>query len=359
MADEVIDGTAVETAPDEPGPQAPGSRSPAPGSELAAVSGHQKLAVTPEVTADELVSRLDVIREAASRAMTEGVDYGTIPGTDKPALYKPGSEKLGVLFQLDVQVHNEKVWGPGDHLTVLSHATVFHAPTGARLGYGEGACSTREKKYAVRKQERKCPSCGAAAVIKGKEEYGGGWLCWKKRDGCGAKFNDGDPSIENQEAGEVPNPDLPDLWNTVVKMAQKRARVDAVLAVTGASALFTQDIDEQGGEPPEQKLPFGEAASAELETKLAAALHTLVGPEKITVAAEKLEADSGGYLPRIVARAVALVAATRVEAMGDTIREKEQEVRGSSDSSTEDGHGSGAEGAEAPAGAAASAGPDA
>jgi hypothetical protein len=202
------------------------------------------LAVTPQVKASELVERLDVIREALDKAMTRDVDYGKVPGTDKPTLLKPGAEKLSVLFQLDVQLRNEKVWGPGDHLTVISHAVVFHAPTGSRLGYGEGVCTTKERKYAKRKQERACPSCGAAAVIKGKAEYGGGWLCWKKRDGCGAKYADGDPTIESQEAGEIENPDLPDLWNTVVKMGEKRARVDAVLAVTGASALFTQDVED-------------------------------------------------------------------------------------------------------------------
>jgi hypothetical protein len=121
----------------------------------------------------------------------------------------------------------------------------LHAPTGAGSGYGEGICTTRERKYAYRKQERTCPTCGQPAVIKGKAEYGGGWLCWKKRGGCGAKWPDGAPEIEGQEVGEVDNPDLPDLWNTVVKMAEKRARIDAVLAVTGASALFTQDMDDQ------------------------------------------------------------------------------------------------------------------
>jgi len=33
-----------------------------------------------------------------------------------------------------------------------------------------------------------CPACGVAAIIKGKEEYGGGWLCFKKNGGCGTKF---------------------------------------------------------------------------------------------------------------------------------------------------------------------------
>ncbi len=230
---EAIEGTAVEE----------------PGTEVVRAAPTVALAVTPQAGADELVQRLDVIREAMNTAMQEGVDYGVIPGTDKPALLKPGSEKLGVLFQLDIQLENEKVWGPDDHLTVLSRAVAYHAPSGTRLGFGEGVCTTRERKYAYRRAERKCPSCGAEAVIKGKAEYGGGWLCWKKKDGCGSKFPDSDPAITGQAAGDVANPDLPDLWNTVVKMAEKRARVDVVLAVTGASALFTQDTEDLASDP--------------------------------------------------------------------------------------------------------------
>ena len=205
----------------------------------------QGLAVIPTVKATELVERLSVIREAMKTAMKPNVDYGHVPGTDKPALFKPGAEKLSVLFQLDVQLVNEKVWGPGDHLTVMSRATVFHAPSGQRLGYGEGLATTREKKHSTRSAQRVCPDCGLPAIIKGKAEYGGGWVCFKKKGGCGGKWPDGSDVIESQTVGEVENPDLPDLWNTVVKMAEKRARVDAVLAVTGASALFTQDIVEE------------------------------------------------------------------------------------------------------------------
>lgn len=219
------------------------------GTDVAVHAPTPTLAVMPQVQATELVGRLNVIREAMNTAMQVDVDYGNVPGTSKPTLFKPGAEKLSVLFQLDVQVVNTKEWGPGDHLTVESKATVYHAPTGQRLGSGEGMATTKEKKHAFRKQERTCPHCDAAAVIKGKAEYGGGWLCWKKRDGCGAKFPDGDPAIEIQAVGEVENPDLPDLWNTVVKMAQKRARVDAVLAVTGASALFTQDVEDSASAP--------------------------------------------------------------------------------------------------------------
>lgn len=39
-----------------------------------------------------------------------------------------------------------------------------------------------------------CPKCGKVKpVIKGKEEYGGGWVCFKKKGGCGATWHDNEP----------------------------------------------------------------------------------------------------------------------------------------------------------------------
>jgi hypothetical protein len=134
------------------------------------------------------------------------------------------------------------MWGPGEHLTVISRATVFHIPTGARLGYGEGMCSTRERKYGKRRRERACPDCGEETILRSRKEPE--WFCWKKKGGCGATFPLDDQRVVGQEVGDKENPDLPDTWNTVLKMGSKRARIDAVLAVTGASALFTQDVED-------------------------------------------------------------------------------------------------------------------
>lgn len=237
------------------------------------------LAVAPQVQAAELVQRMNVIREAAAQAMEEGVDYGKVPGTDKDTLFKPGSEKLGVLFRLDVQPENEKRWEGDGHLTVVSKATVYDAPTGARLGSGEGICSTREEKYAYRNAKRKCPECGEETIIKGKDEYGGGWVCFKKLGGCNAKFSDGDKQIESQEVGKVANESLPDLWNTVDKMASKRARVDAVLAVTGASAIFTQDLAEEG-ETLVASAPQFPLATDEQKAELRQSLEYLFPPDE-------------------------------------------------------------------------------
>jgi hypothetical protein len=277
------------------------------------------LAVAAPVQASDLVERMGKIREAMERAMEKDVDYGVIPGTQKPTLLKPGAEKLAVMFKLDVQITHDERWGPGDHLTVPAYAVVYDAPTGVRLGRGEGLCSTRERKYAYRKQERTCPQCGAAAVIKGKAEFGGGWLCWKKRDGCGAKFPDGDQAIEGQEVGDIENPDLPDLWNTVIKMARKRALTDAVLLVTGASALFTQDVEEAVStpEPSAAVEPYGAVAQEGLIKQVVTAIGFLCGCSEndppVKEVLGKVNKDARGYLPWVALRAIGHAAGVALE----------------------------------------------
>jgi hypothetical protein len=294
-ATETLEGTVEEEA-DVPEPRAV---------EIAVVP---KLAVTPSVQAEELVARLAVIKEAMETAMVRDVDYGVIPGTKKPTLLKPGAEKLGVLFQLDVQLSNEKTWGPGDHLTVTTQATVFHAPTGARLGYGEGMCTTREKKYAKRREELLCPGCGKANVRRSRNA-GEGFYCWRKTDGCGATFPENDERITGQVAGDVDNPDLPDSWNTVLKMAGKRGRIDAVLAVTGASALFTQDLEDGPREPADEPPPAAPPAPQGLPLDRVEALVDLV---------VRAIDDEAMPAPKMVAHLVAL-GATDTSSFGKAI----------------------------------------
>lgn len=274
------------------------------------------VAVTPAATAEDLSTRLDVIREAAEKAMIRDVDYGNVPGTNKPTLLKPGAEKLSVLFQLDIQLENEKHFD-GQHLTVTSKATAFHAPTGTRVGYGEGMCSSREKKYAKRQAKPVCPDCGEMTVFRSKQEPG--WFCWRKKGGCGANFGPDDQRITGQDIGEVENPDLPDTWNMVLKMAEKRARVDAVLAVTGASALFTQDVEDQPLEdrrpPVERPYDLDRLAAAAkphgLKRTDEQAIGNWVHPggtldhERLVVAVTKLEAGDVAGLGEIVSREAA------------------------------------------------------
>ena len=204
------------------------------------------LPLTPrEMTVDEMVAQVALIDEVSDKVMVEDVHFGVIPGTGKkPTLLKPGAEKLGVLFRLGPRFEIEEKDLQGGHLAVTVCCTLYHIPTGNLVGQGYGSCSTMETKYAYRQAQRECPECGVEAIIKGREEYGGGWLCFKRKGGCGAKFADASEEGQTFETTEVgrkvrPPEELADFYNTVLKMGVKRAHVAAILLATGASDRFT------------------------------------------------------------------------------------------------------------------------
>lgn len=218
---------------------------PEPSTEVA-VRDHTPQAYRAMVTVQEIQARADLIDACKAQAMKPNIHYGVIPGTgSKPTLLKPGAEKLDVLFQLRPEFRDVEDREPDGHMTVTTYCTLVHIPTGdALVKDASGSCSTHESKYAWRKGERECPECGQAAILKGKTEAEG-WFCWRKRGGCGSKFDFLDARITSQVVGRIPNPDLPDQWNTVRKMAQKRAHIAATLAATAASDVFTQDLDDE------------------------------------------------------------------------------------------------------------------
>jgi len=200
-------------------------------------------AVSLEVAAQRLADFQKFIQDQ----MIEDEDYGVIPGTSKPTLLKPGAEKLANIFGFAAQfeeVREVEHWDDPGFFYYSYKCRLLNKRTGQVEAECTASCNSKEDKYRWRGGERKCPECGAAAIIKGKEEYGGGWVCWTKRGGCDAKFTDGDESIKGQKLGRVENPDPYSLVNTLQKMAQKRALIGAVLIATRASGIFTQDLDD-------------------------------------------------------------------------------------------------------------------
>ena len=201
--------------------------------------------------ADPLVESVSEVKRqvaAMHKLMTDvmqpNIHYGVIPGTgDKPTLLKPGAEKIALLLGLAASFKHTMM-RDGAHLEVISECTLTRRATGQIVTSASGLCSTRETKYAFRQTTRKCPKCGKAAIIKGNAEYGGGWLCYAKKDGCGAKFSDKDPAIVNQSGEREDNPNIADTTNTVLKMADKRAFVAAILIGTAASDIYTQDVED-------------------------------------------------------------------------------------------------------------------
>lgn len=197
----------------------------------------------------EMIQRVALVDQFYREVMQEGTDYGRVGGSEKPCLFQPGAQMLDQIFgyapAFEVMDSSVIDWQrPIPFFHYVIRCRLVSRKTGEVVAEGIGSCNSYEDKYRWRNAKRVCPDCGKDAIIKGKQEYGGGWICFKKQNGCGAKFSDGSPEIEGQVVGKVENEDSASLENTISKMAQKRAHVAATLNATGASRIFTQDIED-------------------------------------------------------------------------------------------------------------------
>lgn len=208
------------------------------------MSGDLSGALAP-VEASVLVQQVAAIQQIMAAVMREGEHYGVIPGTNgKPTLLKSGAEKLCFAFRLRPTFEIDERSLPGGHREFLIRCRLS-SDAGVIMGSGVGMASTAESKYARGGLE--CPACGRPKLIRSKFKEGF-LVCFQKRGGCGAEI-----AAENaiKSAG---NP--ADFLNTVLKMAKKRAHVDATLTALAASDCFTQDLeDERRPPPPEAPSP--------------------------------------------------------------------------------------------------------
>lgn len=216
-----------------------------------AVTQQQDLYIAPVVGLDDALDKFKTVRDYTAKCLVKDVDYGTVPGVSKPSLLKPGAEKIGSLFGLSPKfecidrVLNFTGEGNPDNEPFFYFEYRCSLYKGDHfVGSCDASCNSWEKKYRYRKAEIKCPKCGKNTIIKGKKEYGGGWICFAKKGGCGAKFADNDSQIVNQKTGDVKNMDTAEQVNTFMKMAQKRAYVGAILIACNLSEYYTQDVED-------------------------------------------------------------------------------------------------------------------
>ncbi len=200
-----------------------------------------------ETRLKSLRAGLDRLQMIHKSLMERDVDFGVIPGTPKPTLFKPGAEKLFQFYGLVPCFKRDIKYGDGvtaPPISVISTCEVrVGSDQGPTVAEATGACSSFEKKYRYRRGERACPTCGVIGSInksRDKPEF----YCWAKKGGCGATFPLNDTRITEQAVGDIDNPDPFELLNTIVKMADKRAMVAAALAATASSGLYTQDLED-------------------------------------------------------------------------------------------------------------------
>lgn len=215
----------------------------------------------------EVLERMERVRELLAKAMKPDHHYGVIPGTKKKTLLKPGAEMLCLMLGLTARYEITKTELPNSHreydvtCRLLRQVGVDDSgrPILLEQSSGVGSASTMEKKYRWRKSGRSCPACQAeGSIIKSKKEDG--WYCFPKKGGCGESFAPDDPDILDQEVDPIENEDIADTWNTVKKIACKRAFIAATTQATAATDVF---------ENPEEAVKAEKARAAASNTKKA------------------------------------------------------------------------------------------
>ncbi len=167
----------------------------------------------------EIRQRVNLVQEVMQNIMKRDTHYGTIPGTPKPTLYKPGAEVLCVTFRIAQEYRIEDLSSDG-HARYRVTCIGRHQTTGITLGEGVGECSSGEEKYKWR---------GAACTAE---------LDYTPENMRRKKFYRNGKSVDQIRTEPA------DLANTILKMACKRAMIAMTLNVTAASDIFTQDIED-------------------------------------------------------------------------------------------------------------------
>lgn len=151
----------------------------------------ENISIVPDlaISLNEAKDRLLMLQSFVKEMMIVNVDYGFIPNCTKPSLFKSGAEKLCDIFGFSkkIEVINRVENWEKSLFHYEIKATLINKKTGLVEAEGIGSCNNRERKY-------------------------------KTQDGYS-------------------------IINTILKMAKKRAFIDAVLSATRSSGLFTQDIE--------------------------------------------------------------------------------------------------------------------
>ena len=197
---------------------------------------------------------LDRMREIQRSIMVPEVDYGVIPGTDKPTLFQPGAQVLNRMAAFRPSYTPTRHVGDGSTSPILGYSVECELlnQDGQVVGEGFGSANSWEKKHRYRYADKVCPECGVASIRRSKADDPSAYYCWRKIGGCGVQFDPGEQSeaLDAQPA-MTENPDQYDLDNTLLKMACKRSYIAATVQAHACSGQFAQDLPPERGADPE------------------------------------------------------------------------------------------------------------
>ena len=164
------------------------------------------------------MQKISSLHALIQNMLKKDYDYGIIPGTVKPTLLKPGAEKICMLFGLtpkyemiqNVENYKENFFSYSFKCSLIKNEIL--------VAEGVGSCNSKEKRYRYLTVSNLTPNYTGESE-KVQDKYGN------------IKYR-----IENNE--------IYNSINTILKMAKKRAFVDAILQVASLSEMFTQDLED-------------------------------------------------------------------------------------------------------------------
>ena len=176
------------------------------------------------------LTKIKAFQSLVRRQLIKDLDYGIIPGTSKPTLFKAGCEKLSKLLGLaDSYEVIDKVedWKEGFFYYRVT-CELRSIRDGTLIAQGLGSCNSKEARYRFRwvfgsevpeHVDKKSLATKPITTRKGVKT-----VMYR---------------IENEDPYSLPN--------TLLKMSKKRAMIDAVLSAGRLSDIFSQG----DGAPPD------------------------------------------------------------------------------------------------------------
>ena len=158
----------------------------------------------------EVKARAEWVRSVTKAALVEGVDYGIIPGTDGQSLLKPGAEMLLLAAGLGFTITKIDDEDARHHRGVTYRCSVHRGDF--VVSECDGYAGYDESRYFISAEDA------------------------ERREREFAEHDQRAPRPARMVEYKAP-------WNTLIKMAQKRALVGAALNAVAGSGLFPLELD--------------------------------------------------------------------------------------------------------------------
>jgi hypothetical protein len=189
-----------------------------------AESHRAPMLVTPQAIQQTRQS-IALLQQLVRDTLVRGRDYGTYPGIPGDFLFDPGASII--ISSYNCRPGERRMIhfvDDGEKVAAVVEVPLISLVNGQVVGTGIGAASTQETKYKYRWELNPQDWGFNEEAIK--------TLKTRERDG--------------KVYFRIPNPEHGELVNTIVKMASKRAEVDACETLPGVSSALRELFDSKG-----------------------------------------------------------------------------------------------------------------